>query len=215
MNARDGRRQRAERVSGWVRAGHANRAASGGTRWLRFGLTLGASAAVSGVLVVGMAQGAIAASFAASGTAFKVNAESLDGKGLIMYGSEVKSSAGAKQAATMGIKSGKIDSFCTGLTVTELPLLGKVTIGLESPEIEGENLVLDVGKVDAGTLSLSEARMGLDASNVGGVKGSSGLDAAKVRAEDLTGDTWSLSAGTMTAHEMTLSADVGDEDSCE
>ena len=45
----------------------------GRTRWARFVGVLGMGAVGAGVLLFGMSQGALAASFAVSGTSFKVD----------------------------------------------------------------------------------------------------------------------------------------------
>lgn len=58
-----------------------------------------AGALGTGGLMFGMSQGALAASFAVSGTTFKINADKLEGNGLALYGGEVKSSAGGKAVA--------------------------------------------------------------------------------------------------------------------
>src|SRR3954463_6393290 len=58
----------------------------GRTRWRRFAAVMAPAAVAAGAIVFGMANGAIAASFAVSGTSFKVSATELDGTGFVQYG---------------------------------------------------------------------------------------------------------------------------------
>nr|WP_246360824.1 DUF6230 family protein [Haloechinothrix aidingensis] len=164
----------------------------------------------------------MAASFAVAGTTFKINADSLSGNGLVLYGSEVDSSDGAKAAATMGLRSTQIDSFCTAFVVNDLPLLDAVSVKLDIPGgVDGDNLIIDVSDLQASSLTLEDARLGIDASQVTsgpdgatGQPGSAGLDAAGLSATDLDGDSWAITAGTLTAHGLDLSARQGTNNTC-
>lgn len=53
----------------------------GRTRWQRFAVVLALSLLAAGVLMVGLANGAIGASFALSGSSFKISASQLRGSG--------------------------------------------------------------------------------------------------------------------------------------
>lgn len=198
-----------------IKARLAARKQSGHTRWKRFAATMTLGGLASGALVFGMSQGAIAASFAASGSSFGINAKKLDGNGLSMYGSEVRSTSGSKQAATIGVPAGKIQQFCSSIPVGKLPVVGNVSLGMQAPQVDGKGLVLDVGDLDAGQMQLNKANLGIDARSVGGRSGSTGLKAGGVSASDLKGNTWSLSAGTMTAKGLKLGAKVGGGDLCQ
>lgn len=209
-------------VSNWWRARQVERRSAGHTRWRRFSAVMVLGALGTGGLMFGMSQGALAASFAVSGTTFKINADKLDGKGLVLYGGEVKSAAGGKAVATMGVRTAAIDNFCTAFVVRKLPILGEVSVKLTSPGgVDGDNLLLDVGELNSGTLKLTGARMGVDASKLeggptdaGGVAGSTGVDASGVSATGLKGDTWALTAGTISARGVNLSARQGTGNTC-
>ncbi|HEX5568004.1 MAG TPA: cholesterol esterase, partial [Streptomyces sp.] len=54
---------------------------TGGVRWRRFAAVCVPGLAVTGVLAVALAEGALAASFAVSGQQFKVSADRLTGTG--------------------------------------------------------------------------------------------------------------------------------------
>src|SRR5258706_9495485 len=57
----------------------------GRTRWRRFAAVLTPAVAAVGLMVVGIANGAVPLSFAVSGSTFKVSADSLDGTGFVQY----------------------------------------------------------------------------------------------------------------------------------
>ena len=58
----------------------------GRTRWRRFAAVMAPAVAAAGLMVVGIANGAVPASFAVSGSTFKVSADTLDGTGFVQYG---------------------------------------------------------------------------------------------------------------------------------
>src|SRR3712207_5624641 len=58
----------------------------GGTRWKRFAVVMVPSVAAAACVGVGLAQGALAASFSVSGQQFKVSAGHLHGEGFAQYG---------------------------------------------------------------------------------------------------------------------------------
>lgn len=59
----------------------------GGTRWKRFALVMVPSVVATAAVGVGLAQGALAASFSVSGQSFKVHADKLVGHDFVQYGS--------------------------------------------------------------------------------------------------------------------------------
>ncbi|MBK3588726.1 cholesterol esterase, partial [Streptomyces sp. MBT57] len=59
----------------------------GGTRWKRFALVMVPSVVATAAVGVGLAQGALAASFAVSGQSFKVRTDKLVGEDFVQYGS--------------------------------------------------------------------------------------------------------------------------------
>ncbi|WP_329379121.1 DUF6230 family protein [Streptomyces sp. NBC_01351] len=128
----------------------------GGTRWKRFALVMVPSIAATAAVGVGLAQGALAASFSVSGQDFKVSADKLDGDNLIQYGGLAKGHdmAGkpvAHPVTISGFSHAKITNMCQSLA-TKTPL-GTVTLqlrtGHKGQPAEADNIYLDVAELDA------------------------------------------------------------------
>ncbi|MEV8525692.1 MULTISPECIES: DUF6230 family protein [unclassified Streptomyces] len=125
----------------------------GGTRWKRFALVMVPSVAATAAIGVGLAQGALAASFSVSGVDFKVTAQQLDGKNLLQYGSvatgnNLDGSKAAHPVVVSGFSEATISKMCQSV-VQPLPFgLGDVTMTLKAGQgdqkIEASNLYLDV-----------------------------------------------------------------------
>lgn len=128
----------------------------GGTRWKRFALVMVPSIAATAAVGVGLAQGALAASFSVSGQDFKVSADKLDGENLIQYGgiAEGHDMAGnpAYHPVTIsGFSRAEITNMCQSL-VTATPL-GNITLQLKTGTEPGNpavatNIYLDVAELD-------------------------------------------------------------------
>src|SRR5947209_14384286 len=85
----------------------------GRTRWRRFAVVTVPAVGLAGAIVFGMANGAIAASFAVSGSSFKVSADTLDGDGFVQYGGLAVDKAGHQHpVAVSGIKSATLTNLC-------------------------------------------------------------------------------------------------------
>lgn len=128
----------------------------GGTRWKRFALVMVPSIAATAAVGVGLAQGALAASFSVSGQDFKVSADKLDGDDLLQYGSVAKGKGldgkdAAHPVTISGFRHAEITNMCQSL-VTPIPGLGAVTMKLQTgnkgkPAV-AENIYLDVAELD-------------------------------------------------------------------
>ena len=132
----------------------------GGTRWKRFALVMVPSVAATAAIGVGLAQGALAASFSVSGQSFKVSADSLVGHNFVQYGSVAtgKSLEGKDEAhavAVSGFSDATITNMCQSVVTPNLPLgLGTITLQLKAgtkqgKPVEATNLYLDVAELDA------------------------------------------------------------------
>lgn len=129
----------------------------GGTRWKRFALVMVPSIAATAAVGVGLAQGALAASFAVSGQDFKVSTDKLDGRNLIQYGGiaeghDLKGNAAHHPVTISGFSHAEITNMCQSL-VTPTPL-GNITLRLNTGTKPGkpavaDNLYLDVAELDA------------------------------------------------------------------
>ncbi|MEV7614878.1 DUF6230 family protein [Streptomyces sp. NPDC089799] len=129
----------------------------GGTRWKRFALVMVPSIAATAAVGVGLAQGALAASFSVSGQDFKVRADKLEGKDLIQYGGvaeghDLKGNPAAHPVTISGFSEAKITNMCQSL-VTPIPGIGNITLKLQTghkgrPAV-AKNIYLDVAELDA------------------------------------------------------------------
>jgi hypothetical protein len=133
----------------------------GGTRWKRFAVVMVPSVAAAACVGVGLAQGALAASFSVSGQEFKVSAGHLEGQGFAQYGgidSGYTSTDGTSKTvhpvAISSFKTAQITNMCQSVK-TEIPLIGKtfylrLDAGPDANhKVEAENLYIDVSQLDA------------------------------------------------------------------
>jgi hypothetical protein len=119
------------------------------------------SVAAAACVGVGLAQGALAASFSVSGQEFKVSAGHLEGQGFAQYGgidSGYTSTDGTSKTvhpvAISSFKTAQITNMCQSVK-TEIPLIGKtfylrLDAGPDANhKVEAENLYIDVSQLDA------------------------------------------------------------------
>ncbi|MFD7067710.1 DUF6230 family protein [Streptomyces sp. NPDC059913] len=132
----------------------------GGTRWKRFALVMVPSVVATAAVGVGLAQGALAASFSVSGQSFKVRADKLVGEDFVQYGSvatgmDPEGKNGAHAVAVSGFSKATITNMCQSVVTPNLPFgLGTVTLQLNAgtnPDkpVKATNLYLDVAELDA------------------------------------------------------------------
>ncbi|MER5376052.1 DUF6230 family protein [Streptomyces sp. NPDC002553] len=133
----------------------------GGTRWKRFAVVMVPSVAAAACVGVGLAQGALAASFSVSGQQFKVSAETLHGDGFAQYGGidSVYTSVEGKSktqvpVAVSSFETAKITNMCQSVKTT-IPVLNKtfylrLDAGRDPKKpVTAENLYIDVAQLDA------------------------------------------------------------------
>ncbi|MEW2252603.1 MULTISPECIES: DUF6230 family protein [unclassified Streptomyces] len=133
----------------------------GGTRWKRFAVVMVPSVAAAAAIGVGLAQGALAASFSVSGQEFKVSAGHLHGEGFAQYGgidtgyttTEGKDKT-VRPVAISSFQDAEITKMCQSVK-TEIPLIGK-TIYLrldagpdDDHKVVAKNLYIDVAQLKA------------------------------------------------------------------
>ncbi|MEU9096066.1 DUF6230 family protein [Streptomyces sp. NPDC087901] len=134
----------------------------GGTRWKRFAVVMVPSVIATAAVGVGLAQGALAASFSVSGQQFKVSADELVGHDFVQYGSVAsgKSLKGEKQdapVAVSGFHDATITNMCQSVVTPDLPFgIGSVTLRLKAGDpktgaekVYAEGLYLDVSSLEA------------------------------------------------------------------
>ncbi|MEU5219508.1 DUF6230 family protein [Streptomyces sp. NPDC020807] len=138
----------------------------GGTRWKRFAVVMVPSLTATAAVGVGLAQGALAASFAISGQEFKVTTDKLVGTQFVQYGSV---DSGTKldektpfhePVAVSGFDTARITNMCQSV-VTPVPGLGPITLRLEAggsdaaksgntdKQVYAKDLYLDVSYLEA------------------------------------------------------------------
>ncbi|MFF4589646.1 DUF6230 family protein [Streptomyces sp. NPDC000345] len=133
----------------------------GGTRWKRFAVVMVPSVAAAACVGVGLAQGALAASFSVSGQQFKVSAGHLHGEGFAQYGGidtgyttvEGKEKT-IHPVAISSFDSATITKMCQSVKTT-IPVLNKtfylrLDAGTDAKKpVEATNLYIDVAQLDA------------------------------------------------------------------
>ncbi|MDT0394495.1 MULTISPECIES: DUF6230 family protein [Streptomyces] len=131
----------------------------GGTRWKRFAVVMVPSVLATAAVGVGLAQGALAASFSVSGQQFKVTAGHLHGEGFAQYGgvdTVYTSTKGDSQqpvpVAISSFKNATITKMCQSVA-TKIPIFNKTVYlrldaGRDKP-VTAENLYIDVSQLDA------------------------------------------------------------------
>lgn len=131
----------------------------GGTRWKRFALVMVPSVVATAAVGVGLAQGALAASFSVSGQSFKVSTDKLEGENFVQYGSvavgkDLEGKEAAHAVAVSGFSDATITNMCQSVVTPKVPLIGTVSLELRAgtnPDrpVTATNLYLDIAQLDA------------------------------------------------------------------
>ncbi|MCF3183024.1 cholesterol esterase [Streptomyces polychromogenes] len=177
--------------------------AEGRVDWRRTAAVGLPAIAAVGALAVVMAQGALAASFAVSGTSFQVSSSKLSSKGLASYVHTDRSADGAGHpVALLGIGEATLSDICQSAKVAT-PLgtvVFKLTAGGPAGEVSAANLVID-GEDLVGDATFGTAQIGRDASTldqVDGVRGEPGkfgLQAGNIEVAGVRSHAWSATGG--------------------
>jgi hypothetical protein len=187
----------------------------GRTRWWRFAALLVPATAVAGAIVFGMANGAIAASFAVSGQTFKVSAAKLEGDGFVQYGGVTREADPAKAhpVAVSGIAKAKLYDLCQSVKVPDAPVVLTIHAGGGGKPVTADNLLLDLTQLE-GDATFTNIEIGRDASTLDkagatGQEGAFGQQADRVVIKDLRQVARSTSAGTFSLNGLKLEVKVG------
>ncbi|WP_030581056.1 DUF6230 family protein [Streptomyces anulatus] len=131
----------------------------GGTRWKRFALVMVPSVVATAAVGVGLAQGALAASFSVSGQSFKVSTDKLEGDNFVQYGSvavgkDLEGKNAAHAVAVSGFSDATITNMCQSVVTPKVPGIGNVSLMLNAgtnpkKPVRATNLYLDVAQLDA------------------------------------------------------------------
>ncbi|MFJ8853509.1 DUF6230 family protein [Streptomyces sp. NPDC102437] len=197
----------------------------GGTRWKRFALVMVPSVVATAAVGVGLAQGALAASFSVSGQSFKVRTDKLVGHDFVQYGSVAtgmnpEGKNGAHAVAVSGFSDATITNMCQSVVTPNLPFgLGTVTLQLKAgtdpkKPVEATNLYLDVAELDAdayfenidiGVAAGDMGKPGIQAGTEKAVNPNGFAQRAKtVTLTDVKQTAWATTAGTFKLSNLSL-----------
>jgi hypothetical protein len=178
----------------------------GRTSWGRACWLLLPSLAVLGGVTVGIAEGALAASFGVSGQHFKVKAKSVEGTDVAAYLDTARSVDGAHHPVMLaGVGRATLRDVCTS-AVVDVPVVGKISLkvlGGRTEAITGTNVVADADTLLGGNGVVTDVEAGRDASTLDRVKGVSGpagrfgVQASSIKTEDVESTAWSANGGTL------------------
>lgn len=190
----------------------------GRTRWRVFALVFVVGLAGIGVMVTGLSQGALAASFAVSGTSYKATADNLDAQGVVQYGSVDQSADEAHPVIVNGFRKATLGNFCQSFVVPGLPGVGDITVRIATPGASGmnaDNMVIGVEEVQ-GDLTLGNVQIGRDSgkfdngpSGLQGAPGGFGIQADTAHISHLRQVAWSTTASTLRLNQVKINATAG------
>jgi hypothetical protein len=200
----------------------------GRTRWRRFVVVVVPATFIAASLMVGMANGAVPASFSVSGSTFKVSADRLDGAGFVQYGG-LASEKGADPknpldpkhhlVATSGIRDATLTNLCQSVVTPGLPVSFVIHAGREKgAPVHAKDLLIDMAQLN-GDAEFTSIHIGQDASTldaagdgVHGTAGGFGQQATEVHITNLRQVAWSTSAGTFTLNGLDLHVSLSKEE---
>ncbi|WP_432149670.1 DUF6230 family protein [Streptomyces sp. bgisy029] len=202
----------------------------GGTRWKRFALVMVPSVVATAAVGVGLAQGALAASFAVSGQSFKVRTDKLVGEDFVQYGSvavgtDLEGNKAAHPVAVSGFSKATITNMCQSVVTPKVPFgIGNVSLELRAgtnPEnpVVATNLYLDVAQldtdayfenIDIGVAAGSVGAPGIQPGTENGVNRNAFAQRAKLATlTDVKQTAWATTAGTFKLSNLSLKLHKG------
>ncbi|MBT2392058.1 cholesterol esterase [Streptomyces sp. ISL-1] len=140
----------------------------GRTRWKRFAFFLVPSIAAAAATAIGLAQGALAASFFISGKEFKISADSLTGEGFSLYGTvDVTRKRTPVPVVVAGFKSATIQGLCQSVVVP-VPVLGPYTLTVTGGRrpTTAKNLFIDMATLEADQANFRRIDIGIAAGSL-------------------------------------------------
>jgi hypothetical protein len=197
---------------------------TGRTRWKRFGIAFVPAVAAGAALAIMVANGALAVSFAVSGSQFKVSADRLTGDGFSQYGS-IDKGVGATDYHAVVVSviddNAELTNLCQSVSIPIpgplQPILGshkiiKISAGGGSTPVTADNLVVDMTQLNASRANFTDMRIGQDASTLGvnslvnpdPSTGMFGQASGTVDIRNLQQTAWATTAGTFTLPGLSL-----------
>ncbi len=190
--------------------------AYGRTNWRRFAVCAVVPGVVAGALIAGMANGALAASFAVSGQSFKISADRLDGTGFAQYGGTVEKADGtAIPVAVSGIANASLTNLCQSVKIPGAPISLTIRAGRDAGKpAKATDLMIGVSEL-SGDATFTDINIGQDASTLRkggkdaqGDPGMFGQEATSVKIDGLRQTAVSTTAGTFTLNGLNLKVNV-------
>jgi hypothetical protein len=194
-------------------------AVSGRLSWRRYALILTPAVALTGLIVVLTGQGALAASFAVSGTPFTLTAKSLDGTGFVSYTSVNKGADGTNHPVTpAGFATAELVNLCQSV-VSPSPfgnVTMKLTAGDAGTPVKATNLVADFDQL-SGDITFTEYASGVDAAKLSGgpVTGDSGQwgqQAKAIHIDNLKQHNFATTAATFVLSGLKINVAFGTDE---
>ncbi|MET9374418.1 DUF6230 family protein [Streptomyces sp. NPDC003035] len=199
----------------------------GGTRWKRFAVVMVPSVAATAAIGVGLAQGALAASFSISGQEFKVKADSLVGKDFVQYGSvaagkDLHGKPFAEPVAVSGFSEAWISNMCQSVVTPDVPFIGNVSLELRAgtdpkKPVYAKDIYLDVsslkadaefGNIDIGVAAGSLKDPGIQPGTQANPYGFS-QRAKTAKLTNVEQKAWATTAGTFKLSNLSLKLHKG------
>ncbi|MCF2525913.1 DUF6230 family protein [Yinghuangia soli] len=189
----------------------------GGTSWRR-SVAVGVPAIVAiGAMTAAMAQGALAASFAVSGTNFQVSSGKLTSNGLGSYvGTDKDIKGDGHSVALLHIGDATLSDICQAARI-KTPLgdvVFKLTAGGQAGPVTAKSLIIDAedlnGDAEFGTVEIGRDASTLD--KVAGAKGDPGafgLQAGQVTVSNVKSNAWAATGGDFKLKGLNLSVKLG------
>ncbi|MCW3842770.1 DUF6230 family protein [Micromonospora yasonensis] len=168
---------------------------------------------VAGGIVLGMANGAIAASFAVSGQTFKVSASKLDGDGFKQYGGVVTEKDGTPHPVAISeITDAKLYDLCQSVdaSLPGVPIVLTINAGGDGNPAKASGMLISMDSLE-GDAVFTNIQIGRDATDLSpeAKAKSFGQSADKVVITDLKQVARSTSAGTFTLTGLKLKLNIG------
>jgi hypothetical protein len=189
----------------------------GRVRWRRFGIMMVPAVVAVGGIVLGMANGAIAASFSVSGQQFKVSADKLDGTGFKQFGGIDQTTNNQNiPVATATIDSATLTNLCQSVNVPNplgLKIVLRIEAGTGADPVTAKNLVIGATQLQ-GNATFTNIQIGRDGGEVSGdprLQGSFAQSADAVTITGLKQVATSTSAGTFNLTGLNLRVLTGDQ----
>ena len=189
----------------------------GRTRWRRFVLALLVGLACVALLLVGLVQGALAATFTVAGLPFDGTVNRLQSQSAVLFGTADQSRDAAFPVLDIGFGDARINDLCLSFVATGLPVVGEANFAITSGEVNAQTLLIAVENANGQSLTLTDAEIGRDAGTLdrlpglAGPAGAFGIQSGTIALEQVRLTGRSITAGTLQLGQFAINTEVGRE----